>query len=285
VLIKDVAEFTKRWEIAVDALEAAVALLRHPQEFGAISSNYLPYVSILPAFAALQSHVKTLPANLQLSAQSKVRHWYWASVFLNRYSGVVESTAARDFLDIKGWIQEDLSEPPLIRDFGSRFRGIDLRKEVKRGTGVYNGVFNLLVIQGARDWVTGNVPQYGDLDDHHIIPASKAATLGAGGLIHTILNRTPLTAATNRHVIGDRWPSDYRPDLIKQNGESTVRAILESHCISPLALTILLRKPLSRDDYKEFINERNRTFMEAIESLLIKQRLDLPRGFESWMSA
>ena len=54
-----------------------------------------------------------------------------------------------------------------------------------------------------------------------------------------------------------------------------MRAILKSHCISPLALTILLRNPLSRDDYKEFINERNRTFMEAIESLLIKQRLDL----------
>jgi hypothetical protein len=79
---------------------------------------------------------------------------------------------------------------------------------VKRGTSVFNGIFNLLVIQGARDWMTGNVPQYSDLDDHHIIPVSKAATLGVGGLIHSILNRTPLTADTNRHVIGDRWPSE-----------------------------------------------------------------------------
>ena len=29
---------------------------------------------------------------------------------------------------------------------------------------MYNGIFNLLVLRGARDWMTGNVPQYGDLD-------------------------------------------------------------------------------------------------------------------------
>jgi len=122
VLIQDVADFRKRWEAAVSALEVAIKLLRHPQEFGAISSNYLPYVSILPAFAALQSHVKALQANRQLDAQRKVRHWYWASVFLNRYSGSVESTTSRDFLDIKTWIEDDGAEPALIQEFGTAAR-------------------------------------------------------------------------------------------------------------------------------------------------------------------
>ena len=84
--------------------------------------------------------------------------------------------------------------------------------------------------------MTGNVPQFGDLDDHHIIPASKASELGTGNLIHSILNRTPLTADTNRNVIHDRFPNEYLPELIKQNGEGTVRAVLESHFISPAAL-------------------------------------------------
>ena len=101
VLVADTAAFTQRWDGAVDALERAIQLLRHPQEFGAISSNYLPYVSIIPIFSAIQVHVRGLPANRRLEAQRKVRHWYWASVFLNRYSGSVESTAARDFLDLK----------------------------------------------------------------------------------------------------------------------------------------------------------------------------------------
>ncbi len=275
ILVTDIGDFKKRWNAAVNAIEATIKLLRHPQEFGAISSNYLPYVSILPAFAALQSHVKSLASNRQLDAQRKSRHWYWASVFLNRYSGSVESTAARDFLDIKAWMEKDELEPGLIQEFETRFRSIDLRKEIKRGSSVYNGIFNLLVIQGARDWMTGNVPQFGDLDDHHIIPASKAAVLGTGNLIHSILNRTPLTADTNRNVIRDRLPNEYLPELIKQNGESTVRAVLESHFISPAALAVLLRDPFTGEDFEAFIKERQLTIFEAIESLLIKERLDL----------
>ena len=275
VLVANTTAFTDRWNDAVDALERAIKLLRHPQEFGAISSNYLPYVSIIPAFSAIQAHVRELPANQRLEAQRKVRHWYWASVFLNRYSGSVESTAARDFLDLKAWMEEDASEPGLIQEFGMRFRSLDLRREVKRGTSVYNGIFNLLVIQGARDWMSGNVPQHGDLDDHHIIPASKATELGTGGLIHSILNRTPLTADTNRRVIGDRFPNEYLPELIEQSGESAVRSVLESHFISSAALAVLLRKPFNSDDYEAFIAERQRTLLEAIENLLVKARIDL----------
>lgn len=233
ILVADIDDFKAGWSGAVSAIDATIKLLRHPQEFGAISSSYLPYVSILPAFAALQSHVKSLSPNCQLDAQRKARHWYWASVFLNRYSGSVESTAARDFLDLKAWMDDDALEPGLIQEFKARFRNIDLRREVKRGSSVYNGIFNLFIIQGARDWMTGNVPQFGDLDDHHIIPASKAGELHAGALIHSILNRTPLTADTNRNVIRDRYPNAYVPELIRQNGQGTVRGVLELHFVSP----------------------------------------------------
>ena len=275
VLIADTTAFTQRWHGAVDALESAIKLLRHPQEFGAISSNYLPYVSIIPAFSAIQHHIRGLSPKQRLQAQRKVRHWYWASVFLNRYSGSVESTAARDFLDLKSWMDDDASQPGLIQEFKMRFRSLELRREVKRGTSVYNGIFNLLVIQGARDWMSGNVPQHDDLDDHHIIPASKAIALGTGGLIHSILNRTPLTAETNRRVIRDRFPNEYLPVLIEQSGENAVRSMLESHFISSAALDVLLRKPFTSGDYEAFIVERQRTLLEAIENLLIKERIDL----------
>jgi hypothetical protein len=275
VLVADADDFEALWNRAVNALQAAIALLRHPQEFGAISPDYLPYVSILPAFSALQAHVRSLPPGQQLNAQRKVRHWYWASVFTNRYSGSVESTAARDFLDVKAWIEDSASEPALLQEFKSRFRTLELRKETRRGTSVYNGVFNLLVLQGARDWMTGNVPQYGDLDDHHIIPVSWGKEHLKGDLVNTILNRTPLTAETNRHAINNRLPNVYLPELIAENGEPAVRAILESHFISPAAQDILLRDPFTPDDFEAFIAERQRTIQEAIESLLIKERLGL----------
>lgn len=276
VLISSSAEFERLWKRAVHAIEDAIKLLRHPQEFGAISSNYLPYVSILPVFAALQAHVKALPAHLRLDAQRKIRHWYWAAVFTNRYSGAVESTSARDFLDITKWIENNDAEPALLQEFKTRFKNLELRKETRRGTSVYNGIFNLLILQGARDWMTGNVPQHGDLDDHHIVPASWGIKELKGNAVHTILNRSPLTADTNRNVIGDRLPNVYLRELITQNSTAAVQKILDSHFISPTARDILLRDPFTPDDFEAFITERQRTFQEAIENLLIKERLDLP---------
>jgi len=42
-----------------------------------------------------------------------------------------------------------------------------------------------------------------------------------------------------------------------------------------MALAILLRDPLRAEDFEAFISERQRTLQEAIENLLIKERLDL----------
>jgi hypothetical protein len=275
VLVADIEDFERRWRDAVEALRRAIDLLRHPQELGAIASQYLPYVSVLPAFAALQATARALPPPRQLDAQRKIRHWYWASVFTNRYSGSVESTSARDFQDVQAWFEDDAAEPALIGELEARFRTLELRRETKRGTSVYNGIFNLLVLRGARDWMTGNVPQYGDLDDHHIVPQSWGKEHQLGNSIDSILNRTPLTKDTNRRVIGDRLPNAYLPELIAENGENTVRATLESHFISPSAFDILRRDPFSPEDFDAFLAERQRTLQEAIQSLLIKERLDL----------
>jgi hypothetical protein len=275
VLLKDISEFSRLWDVSVKAIEESIELLRHPQEFGAISSKYLPYVTIIPVFAAMQEMVRNLPPNRQLDARRKIRHWYWASVFTNRYSGSVESTSARDYIDLQTWIHDEESAPILLQEFKARFRNLNLRNEVRSGTTVYNGVFNLLVMQGARDWMTGFVPQHNDLDDHHIVPASWGATHLKGGLVNSILNRTPLTAATNRHVIGDQLPNVYLPELIAQNGGAVVRRIMKSHLISPLGLNILLRDPFTPDGFEEFIVERQRTIQDAIENLLIKERVDL----------
>lgn len=138
VLVKDVAEFKKLWWKAVDALELAIRLLRSPRDYGAISARFLPYVSILPAFAAIQIAARKLSPNKQLEVQRKVRLWYWASVFTNRYSGSVDSTTSRDYLDLKTWF-EDGPEPRLISEFKEHFRNLDLRRETKRGTECWEG--------------------------------------------------------------------------------------------------------------------------------------------------
>lgn len=275
VLLPTVSDFEALWRRAVAALDDAIEMLRHPHEFGVVSAKYLPYVSILPVFAALQTHLAGCPPEDRFGGQRKIRHWYWASVFTNRYSGSVESTSARDYQDVKAWIADEAAEPAPIREFKTQFRSLDLRRETRSGTSVYNGVFNLLVIAGARDWITGTVPPYDDLDDHHIVPAAWGTKHITGNLIHSILNRTPLTADTNRKIIGDSLPNVYLPRMIAKNGEEAVRATLETHFISPTAFDILLCDPFTPAHFEAFIAERQRTVQDGIESLLIKERLDL----------
>ena len=275
VLVANTTEFEDRWKEAVNALERAIELLRHPQEFGAISSRFLPYVSIVPAFASLQAEVIKLPPEQRLDAQRKIRFWYWASVFTNRYSGSVESTSARDYLDVLRWFGNDGDEPGPIAEFRSNFRNLELSRESRRGTSVYNAIFNLLVLRGARDWINGIVPQHSDLDDHHVVPKSWSRGKNLRTSIDSILNRTPLTAETNRTIISDRLPNQYLPELISANGHHKIRDILDSHFISSRAEEILLRDPFTPDDFEEFCNERRRSFLDGIESLLVKERLDL----------
>ena len=131
------------------------------------------------------------------------------------------------------------------------------------------------MIHGARDWISGGVATENDLDDHHIVPQSWGKKHLQAKAIDTILNRTPLSADTNRNIISDRLPNEYLPEWIAKNGESEVRMILERHYISPTAFDVLMRQDFGPDDYEDFISERQRTIQAAIEELLIKQRLDL----------
>lgn len=282
VLVRDTAHFEELWQRSVAALEEAVDLLRHPREYGAVAPRFFPYVAILPAFAALQSTAKLLPANIRLSAQWKIRCWYWASVFMNRYSGAVESTTARDYLNIRAWFNDDDKEPGLIDEFKSQVRRLDLRGWTKPGSSIYNGTVCLLVLQGARDWVTGIAVRSKDVDDHHIVPKSWGKENGIDSAIDSVLNRTPLSADANRKVIRDRLPNQYLPELFESNGEEEARRVLQSHLVTPQAVDILMRDPFGPEDFDEFLDARQQALREAIGNLLVKDQMELaPHDRES----
>jgi hypothetical protein len=276
VMIPTADEFVARWRSAVKALEDAIARLRHPHEFGVSKSAYLPYFTILPAFASALAEVRAQPPENRLAADGLFRLWYWSSIFTNRYSSSSETTAARDFQDLRAWFADPDKEPAVVAQFRSLVPSLDLRGQLKKGDAIYNAIFNLLVIGGARDWWSGAIPQPDELDDHHIVPKSWGTQHLQRNAIDTILNRTPLTDETNRNVIRDRLPNQYLPDMIAKNGRDKVEALMASHLISPVALDILLRDPFSADDFEAFIRERQRAVTSAIQTLLIGGRADLP---------
>jgi hypothetical protein len=276
VMIPTAEDFIARWEAAVRALEDAIARLRHPHEFGVSKSTYLPYFSILPVFAAVLAEMKRQPPENRLAADGRFKLWYWASIFTNRYSASSETTAARDFQDMRNWFADAAAEPTVVREFRALVPALDLRGQVKKGDAIYNAIFNLLVINGARDWCSGAIPQVTELDDHHIVPKSWGTKHLGGNAIDTILNRTPLIDETNRVVIGDRLPNQYLPELIATNGRDKVEALMASHLVSPAALDVLLRDPFTPEDFEAFVRERQKSISEAMQTLLIGGRADLP---------
>lgn len=278
ILIQNADEFESLWNTAVSSIEAAIHRLQRPDEFGAITSAYLPYKTILPVFASLLEHIGSIDSSKQIEAKEKFRLWYWSSIFTNRYSSAAMSTSAKDYIDIKNWIEDTENEPRLIEEFKISLRALNLQHETTKNSAIYKGIFNLLVKQGAVDWITGNAPFQDDLDDHHIVPASWCSRELNGPIQDSVLNRTLLTSNTNRHIIKDRLPCEYLLDLIESNGKEKALAILDSHMISPEAVEVLLRNPFTPEDFNEFIGLRQDTMINGIQDLLIGKRVDLSPG-------
>ncbi|MBW8359308.1 MAG: DUF262 domain-containing protein [Weeksellaceae bacterium] len=275
VLIEDENEFRERWNQSVKALVNAINALKNPRDYGAVKEGFLPYPSIIPAFAAIKEFVAhTKPANI-IDVNRKIRKWYWSSIFMNKYSSSVESTTAKDFMDLKKWFIDDELVPDVIEDFDNNFNNLDLINENPKGSAIYNAIFNLLVIKEARDWSTFELPEYSELDDHHIVPYSRFKEF-AGKSINSILNRTPISDFTNRHIISNRLPNDYLKEMFENNDEEKVYQALSSHLISKKAVEILLRDPFTKEDYEEFLMERKRTIIFEIQNHLINEVIEIP---------
>jgi hypothetical protein len=260
---------------SVEALKKSIKVLRNPRDFGAISPAFVPYPSIIPVFTAIRAHVESAGYKNILDVISKIKKWYWSSIFTLNYSSSVESTSAKDFSDLKKWFENDEDEPENYIKFIKELENQDFKKQTQKGSAIYNAIFDILILNEARDWYTSELPEYENLDDHHIIPQSWGKK-NVGNDINSILNKTPLSAATNRYIISDRMPFDYLKEMKENNGEAKFYKILESHLISKQACEILMRNPFKKEDYYAFIAEREKTVKLYIQSNIIEDRLDLP---------
>lgn len=265
IYIETADEFMLRWKQSTVAIKEALGLLS--REYGAIVPKFIPYPAILPVFTALNMTADTLHPNTRLDAFDKVKHWYWASVFTRRYAHAVETTATHDYREVCSWMKGGPTPDMITQSVGD----LRLHEFTQQGVAIYNGIINLIVLSEAKDWITGKDLDPEDIDDHHIVPKSWGRKHGLDKEIDTILNRTPLSSDTNRHVIKNRLPHEYLPELIARtpNGEVKVRDIFKSHLIPKEAFDILLRNPFERKDFYDFIEARERAIRSAIDERLL----------------
>lgn len=265
VYIDNAVDFMLRWKNSVNAIKESLGSLS--REYGAIVPKFIPYPAILPVFTALRVAANEQHENNQFNAFDKVKRWYWASVFTERYGKSVATTTAHDYKDVCAWM-EGGPDPDVINDFTQRVENLQLRGYTRQSAAIYRGVVNLIVLSGAKDWYKGLKLDPNAINDHHIVPKSWGSNLGShSGDINTILNRTLISKDTNQKVIRNRLPNKYLPELMDENGPDRVRKIFEDHLISPKAFDILLEDPFGPDHFYKFIAERQQTIRRAIKSL------------------
>jgi hypothetical protein len=105
-----------------------------------------------------------------------------------------------------------------------------------RNAAAYKGIYALVLSQGAKDWMYDKAldkVQYAALavDIHHIFPSKWCIDHKIDPMLReSIVNKTPLSAETNR-AIGGVAPSAYLPKIENKAGVSPTQlnALVDTH--------------------------------------------------------
>ena len=131
-----------------------------------------------------------------------------------------------------------------------------------------DSVYALLLREGARDWMTGeesSIQSYFDesIDIHHIFPQKWCGEQEIEpARCDSIVNKTPLTARTNRSI-GGRAPSEYLARITSGGVPSDVLdSYLHSHLIDPA--------PVWSNDFDRHFRARQSALLDAIRMVMGK---------------
>jgi hypothetical protein len=209
------------------------------------------------------------------ATRDKIVRWYWNGVFGELYGSATESRTARDFVEVIDWIVNDGPLPSTITE--AQFRADRLRTMRMRLSAAYKGVNALLMVEHAKDFRTGQ--PFGHIvffdeavDIHHIFPQDwcKKNDIPAKDF-DSIINKTPLTARTNR-IIGGSAPSQYLEKLQKGSEKDPAVAgdLLNSYLDTHLVDQGLLRS----DNFHAFMEDRQKKLVQLIETAIGSRVLD-----------
>ena len=255
---------------ALAGFVAATRLLAGEKVF---DSRDIPYRTQLVPLAAI---LATLEDRWKADAvKQKLIRWYWCGVFGEMYGGATESRFANDLPQVLSWL-EGGSEPDTVRDANfSPDRLLTLRTRL---SAAYKGLHAILMRDGAQDFVSGEpfeIQTYFNdkVDIHHIFPKAWSVKNGIDrDRYDSIVNKTPLSAETNR-AIGGRAPSEYLQTVKRKSGADEVRIddILRTHVVNP--------ETLRTDDFEQFFEARRRELLNRIAAAMGKPLLvEEPEG-------
>ena len=234
-------------------------------ELKVISQYDVPYAPLLVGLAATFAILGQEKGIVSARDRRKIKRWFWSVTLGEVYGSATDTLLARHVPELIRWIS-DTGPPPDV--LGSTvFQQERLRSLRSRRSAAYKAIHVLLMGYnlGCRDFITdkttGVMTFFRDkIDVHHVFPVAWCKKKGVDADVYnSIVNKTPLSAATNRFIGGDP-PSKYLKRIEKRFGLSSeeLDGILRTHLIEP--------DHLRNDDFKTFFNAR----IEALSDIVSK---------------
>lgn len=219
---------------------------------GIVLARELPYPPQNVALACVFAILGDAMDNAE--KRKKLAHWFWTGVLCEHYGSATETKIARDVPELVSWLDEGGSAPEMLSALA--FNPGRLHSLRTRRSAAYKGFHSLLMSVKCEDFVTGKAFDTATIwqdaiDLHHIFPQSWCRkNAKPSDDYDCILNLTPLSAVTNRHIVRGDAPSVYlkRIEDEHQIQSATLDEILRTHMIEPS----LLRS----DDFEGFIVDR-----------------------------
>lgn len=203
--------------------------------------------------------------------RDRLARWFWCGVFGELYGSATETRFAKDFVEVPAWLDGG-PEPTTVVE--ATFTPDRLKTLRSRLSAAYKGINALLKRVGGLDLRSGQPIEYStfweeNVDIHHIFPRAWCEKHGIDRSDYdSVINKTPLSARTNR-IISGRAPSAYLRALEGDAGLTPERMdeLLATHAISA--------EFLRADDYHGFIRDRSERLLKRIEGAMGKS---IPRA-------
>lgn len=251
----------KQFAPAVEQGFIKAAQLLHNQKV--FTTDELPYRTQLVPLAATLAVLGDKADDL--AVKDKLIQWYWCGVFGELYASATETRFGKDFPELLEWIANG-EEPSTVKEATFNSQRLDTLRT--RNSAAYKGVYALLMRDGAEDFRTGQPATemaYFDekIDIHHIFPQDWCAKQGIPrDRYNSVINKTPLTATTNRKI-SNKAPSIYLTGLQgNQVTEARMDEILRTHVIDVEAMRA--------DDFNRFYAARKAGLLKCIEQAMKK---------------
>ena len=273
ILGLDVSDYHE-WADRVEKRFIEAAKFLHTQY---IFTKYdVPYNTQLVPLAAL--YVELGDQLAPAVARAKLERWYWSGIFGEVYGGAVETQYGLDLAQVANWVRGG-AQPVMVSE--ASFIPERLLSLRTRNSAAYKGLYALQMKSGAADWRTGEQLAFAtwhqeNIDIHHIFPVAwctKSNPPVPPRLYNSIINKTPIDAATNRGI-GGNSPSVYLRRLENDISEDALHSVLRSHWID--------HEQLATDRFADCFVERGEAMLELIGRAMGKP---VPTGREIFRRA